>query len=147
MGSYVIYHPTDGAPKTGGNMLLQHRYKASCTDLEVYLANGAEYLTAPEGYRFSGWAEQAGGEMKYTAGASVVVTEGSPLHLYAVWQPLEYKYSTPGVQRVGGAGLENNHAGDTSQLVQRTGATQDADQCDLRCKRENAALCRKPCGD
>lgn len=95
VGSYVIYHPTDGAPKTGGNMLLQHRYKASCTDLEVYLADGAEYLTAPEGYRFSGWAEQAGGEMKYTAGASVVVTEGSPLHLYAVWQPLEYKYSTP----------------------------------------------------
>lgn len=95
VGSYVIYHPTDGAPKAGGNMLLQHRCEASCTDLEVYLADGAEYLTAPEGYRFPGWAEQAGGEMKYTAGASVVVTEGSPLHLYAVWQPLEYKYSTP----------------------------------------------------
>lgn len=33
--------------------------------------------------------------MKYTAGTGVVVSEGSPLHLYAVYQPLEYKYSTP----------------------------------------------------
>ena len=95
VGSYVVYHMTDGEPNAGGNMLLQHRYEASCSDLEVYIADGETYLTAPEGYRFSGWSEQAGGEVMYHAGETVTVSEGSPLHLYAVWQPLEYKYSAP----------------------------------------------------
>ena len=94
--SYVIYHPTDGSPIAGGNIVVQRQYEASCTDLDVYIVDGDGYLTAPEGYRFAGWSTAARGNARYTGGEKVTVSVGSPLHLYATWTPLEYGYQADG---------------------------------------------------
>lgn len=96
VGSYVVYHAEGGTPIAGGNMTVQHRYLASCTDLDVYLVNGSDYITAPYGCAFSGWATQKGGDVRYAPGTVVSVTQGAPLHLYAVWTPFERQYSVPG---------------------------------------------------
>lgn len=94
--SYVIYHPTDGAPIAGGNIVVQRQYEASCTDLDVYIVGGDDYLAAPEGYRFAGWSTAVRGNARYTGGEKVTVSVGSPLHLYATWTPLEYGYQADG---------------------------------------------------
>ena len=96
VGSYIIYHPTDGTPCAGGNLVVQHCYQASYTDLSVYIADGEEYLNAPEGYRFAGWSSRSNGDIQFKVGDTVTVSQGSPLHLYAVWKPIEYLYSTSG---------------------------------------------------
>ncbi len=77
-------------------MIVQHEYKASFTDLELYLADGTDYLTAPEGYCFAGWSDNVTGAARYSAGDTVTVSEGSPLQLYAIWKPVEYQYTVSG---------------------------------------------------
>ena len=92
--SNIVYHAEEGAPKAGGDILV-HRSSVTDPDLKLYAADGREYLTAPEGCRFAGWAETPGGEVKYAAGDEVAVEFRNPTHLYAVWATIGGRYSLP----------------------------------------------------
>lgn len=86
----VIYHPTEGSVKQGGNALWQ----ADSDELTVL---GASYLTAPSGMQFAGWSTDWGGPVEYEPGEKIpYYKERSRRDLYAVWEPITHTLTLDG---------------------------------------------------
>ena len=86
----VIYHPTEGSVKQGGNALWQ----AAGDELTVL---GTSYLTAPSGMEFAGWSDALGGPVRYEPDEKIpYYKKTSRLDLYAVWKPISYTLTLNG---------------------------------------------------
>lgn len=92
VAAYALYHTTKGRTATGSDLIVQ---AASPSDLKAI--GGEDYIDAPAGYRFVGWATQEQGVVVYETGTMLPVTMGSALELYAVWQLLGVCHSGKGV--------------------------------------------------
>lgn len=93
-GAYVIYHPNGAELLDGGNIAVQFDDCESTACATFDILEYTDLMTAPEDYRFGGWATAENGEVAYRTRGSVDVSNGEIIHLYAVWEPLEYKYSS-----------------------------------------------------
>lgn len=88
----AIYHPTKGAVKSGGTVIIQGEYSSmvSPTDLRAYTLD-ASYLTAPDGYELAGWSTSPEAKtVDYPLNGRLFVEKRNIQHLYAVWKGIEY---------------------------------------------------------
>lgn len=88
----AIYHPTNGTVTNGGTVVVQGRYVATASpiDLQTYVLDES-YFTAPDGYELAGWSTSPEAkDIDYTPHQKLTVKEETIQHLYAVWKGKEY---------------------------------------------------------